>query len=155
MKIGPNLTVMNSREVKELMKLLNNEFGVSEKFSFAFLRNNKDKVYVINKDIDDIDYSKLRIDSAGLYFGTFQLDGFRLSIEGSQLVAKFATKNVLELTREQKHEWLKGNNVELPKEESRLVIVKWKDDVLGCGKVKNETLLNTVPKARRLIVVNE
>lgn len=154
MIIAKSFEVMNSRAVKGLMKLLNEEFGVKEKLGFVFLRNAKDKVYVVNRDIDSIDLNKIWIDSLGLYFGKFQSDGFRPSIEGSQIIAKYATKNILELNQEQKHEWMKGHDVsvEWPDE---LVLIKSGNDFLGSGKVKNNSLLNAIPKSRRLNTVNE
>lgn len=155
MKLSPTLTIMNSKEVKNLMHHLSEQFGVNEKLNFVFLLNTKGKVYVLNRDIDRIDYETYWIDSAGLYFGTFQKDGFRLSIEGSQIISEFATKNVLEFTNEQKHEWLKGNDVDVEETLSRLVIVKYENDYFGCGKIKEKILLNSVPKSRRLSVINE
>jgi len=146
---------MNSKEVKNLFLKLKEQFGVEEKPNFVYLINNKEKVYVLNRDIEKIDYESYWIDSAGLYFGTYQKDGFRLSIEGSQILSKLAKKNVLELTKEQKHDWLKGNDVQTDETISRLVIVKSKKDYFGCGKVKEGILLNAVPKSRRLNIVNE
>lgn len=155
MKIGKHLTILNSKDIKELMKLLNEQFGVEEKLDFVFLKNNKDKVYIINREIEELDFEKLWVDSVGLYLGKFHNDGFRPSVEGAQILAPFATKNVIEVSKEQKHEWLKGNDIDLPSSENKFVIVKSEDDVLGAGKVKNEVILNSVPKARRLFVVNE
>lgn len=155
MKIGPNLEVMNSKATKEIMKMIYDQFGIIHKFEFAFTKNSKDKIYVINRDVERISFDKLRIDSAGLYIGTIQPDGFRPSIEGAQLLGKFATKNVIEITLEQKHDWMKGNDIDLPGEEERIVIVKWNNDFVGAGKIKNGKLLNAIPKSRRLIVVNE
>lgn len=150
-----SLEVLNSRQVKEIMRMLEEQFGVKEKPGLGFLRSNKDKVYVINKDVDRINIKDFRVDSAGMYFGVYMKDGFRLSVEGSQFIGSMATKNVLELSLEQKHEWMKGNDISLNGVDNGFYIVKWKDDFLGCGKAKNSVLLNSVPKSRRLIIVNE
>lgn len=156
MKLNKNLTILNSKEVKEIRKQLTKQFGIDEKFDFVFLRNNKDKLYVVNRDIELLNFEEFWIDSVGMYFGTFQIDGFRPSVEGAQFLYKYAKKNVIELSQEQKHEWFKGQDVELNLEnENRIVIVKSGDDILGAGKVKNSVLLNALPKARRLSVVNE
>ncbi len=154
MMLTKTLEVLNTRHVKDIMKMLEGQFGVTEKLQLGFLRSNKDKVYVINKDVDRVDIKDFRVDSIGMYFGAYMKDGFRLSIEGSQLVGRLAKKNVLELMDEEKHEWMKGNDIGIEKEDG-FYIVKWKDDFLGCGKLKNNKLLNSVPKPRRLIVVNE
>jgi len=155
MQLTPSLEIMNSKKTKILMKFLYDEFGIEEKPEFVFLKSNKNKVYVVNRDIERIELERLRIDSVGLYFGTYQIDGFRPSIEGSQLLSKYAKKNIIELNREQKHSWLKGRDIELNDSENRYVLVKSGKDFLGSGKVKNGVLMNAVPKSRRLVVVNE
>ena len=155
MKIGLNLEVLNSKATKEIMRMIDEQFGIIHKFDFAFTKNSKDKIYVINRDVEKISFDKLRIDSAGLYLGTIQPDGFRPSIEGSQILGKLAKKNVVEINLEQKHEGMKGNDIDMPGEDTRIVLLKWKKDFVGSGKIKNEILLNAIPKSRRLIVVNE
>lgn len=156
MKLGKNLTILNSKEIKEIRKMLTEQFGIDEKFDFVFLRNTKDKLYVVNREIELINFEDFWIDSAGMYFGRFQIDGFRPSVEGAQFLYKYATKNVVELTQEQKHEWLMGRDITLEKEnEDRIVLVKSGVDILGSGKIKNKLLLNALPKARRLNTVNE
>ncbi len=154
MRINKNLEILNSKEIKKLMNLLDEQFGYQEKPDFAFLISNKEKFYIINKDIDNINYEKLRIDSAGLYIGKFLKDGFRLSIEGSQLFGPKCKKNILNINDYQKHDWLKGNDLEIEQKDG-LYLLKWNEDFLGCAKIKENHALNSVPKARRLFVVNE
>lgn len=155
MKIGRSLEVMNSKDVKNLLSMLNSQFGLSKKLDFVFLRNNKDRIYVVSREIEMLDLQSLNIDSVGLYFGTLQSDGFRVSIEGSQIIGYLCTKNILNISKEDKHKWMTGNNIELNGEDNRYVLVKSGTDFFGCGKIKNGELLNSVSKSRRLKVVNE
>lgn len=155
MKLTENLEVLNSKEIKNIYKQLNEQFGFDEKLDYVFLRNNKDKVYISTRDIEKIDISSLRVDSVGLYFGKYYNDGFRLSIEGSQLIACKCKKNIVELSTEQKHDWLMGKDIPLEGRENSFVILKWKKDILGCAKVKREAALNSIPSSRTLHVVNE
>ena len=147
------MKIMNSKEKKEMHKLIESQFGLSFNKDKVFLSNNKEKVYMLNRDVERIDFERLRIDNMGLYIGKFQIDGFRPSIEGSQLL-KDATKNVLDLKLEQKHSWLRGEDLDILGDE-RIVLVKSGEDFLGAGKVTRGKLLTGVPKARRLKVVNE
>jgi NOL1/NOP2/fmu family ribosome biogenesis protein len=126
-----------------------------EKLDYVFISNNREKVYITTRDIELIDLESLRIDSVGLYFGKYYTDGFRLSIEGSQLIADKCTKNVIDLTQEQKHEWLLGHDIKLKGHENSFVILKSKTDILGCAKVKHEFALNSIPSSRTLHTVNE
>lgn len=146
-----NLKILNSREIKELMKKINNQWGFSEKLDYVFLKNNKNKVFIVNKDISKIDFEKLRINSIGLYFCEVS-DKIRLSIEGSQIIGPKSSKNICEIDDEQAKKWIKGENIVVnpPKENSGFQIIKKGKDFLGTGMLKNNEILNFVPKARRV-----
>ena len=154
MKLNRNLEIMNSKEIKVLLKTLYDQFEYEGKPELVFLRSNKEKFYLLNRDVDQINYEKLRIDSAGLYFGKFLKDGFRFSIEGTQFFGPRCKKNIISLDIYQKHEWLKGNDLQI-NENDGIYLIKWENDFLGCAKIKEGVALNSVPKARRLFVVNE
>lgn len=148
-----HLKILNSKEVKEVTKLLKEQFGFDEKLSFVFLRSNKDKLYVINREIEMVELEKLRIDALGLYFGKLE-HGLRLSIEGSQIVGPKAKKNIIHINTEEFDSWLKGKDFEVKTDCKGLVLVKYEEEFVGCGRIKNDVLMNFVPKARRLVVVN-
>ncbi|MBI4140217.1 hypothetical protein HY485_00100, partial [Candidatus Woesearchaeota archaeon] len=101
--------------------------------------------------VDQIDFSKLRINSIGLYFAEFRNNELRLSIEGSQIIGPKATKNVVELNNDELKQWLRGEDLEKECDENGFVIIKHGNDYLGCGKIKEGKVLNFVPKARRLM----
>jgi NOL1/NOP2/fmu family ribosome biogenesis protein len=155
MKIGRTFTVLNSKETKLLMQQLNKQFDTTEDLEYVFIKNNKEKVYLISREIEKISLDKIRIDSLGLYFGTIQPDGFRPSIEGSQIIGKIARRNILEINNDQKHEWIKGNNLEVEKEGNEIVLLKYNKDFMGAGKHRGHTIINSISKARRLVNVNE
>ncbi|MBC8500518.1 MAG: hypothetical protein ISS25_03075 [Nanoarchaeota archaeon] len=149
-----HLKILNSKETKRILKLLKQQFGFEGKLGFVFLVNNKDRVYVVNRDIERVELEKLRINALGLYFGTFIKGELRLSIEGSQIIGPRAKKNILDINDKEFEIWLKGEDFKMNTDLEGFVLVKYRDDFVGCGKVSNGTLLNYVPKARRLIVVN-
>jgi NOL1/NOP2/fmu family ribosome biogenesis protein len=138
---------LNTREIKKIYKALEEQFGNQKKLDFAFAENNKDKIFLISKTYADIDENTLRINNFGLYFAKRQIDGIRLSIEGSQLIEP--TKNIIQLNQEQMELWLKGEDFPFEHETS-YVIVRYKDDTLGCGRVVKNELRNMVAKERRL-----
>lgn len=147
--------VLNSREVKEIMGIIKQQWGadlsdVSD--SCGFLEGKDGDIFLISRDVEKLDLQQLRINSLGLYFGQLRNNELRLSIEGSQIVGKTATKNVAELDDREFKLWLRGEDVE--KESSNCsgyVIIKHNDDFVGCGKCKEEKVLNFVPKARRIV----
>ena len=61
--------ILNKKQVKEIKALIKKQFDAeAELDEFAFLKTEKDRIYVVNRDIDKIDFQKLRIDSIGNYF---------------------------------------------------------------------------------------
>ncbi|MFC2133906.1 hypothetical protein ACFLTH_04755 [Bacteroidota bacterium] len=149
-----DLKILNSKEVKKILKILESQFGFKDKLEFVFLQSSKDRLYIVNRDIERIELEKLRVNALGLYFATIAKDGIRLSIEGSQIIGPKAKKNILELTDFQFEFWLKGIDMKIENDLEGFVLVKHGKDFVGCGKLKEGTLLNYVPKSRRLVVVN-
>ncbi len=145
MNIG-NLQVLSSKDAKEIRQALSDQWGIT--IDLPLLRKETD-IFVITRDVDALDISQLRINSAGLYLGEFRHGEMRLSIEGTQMFGKQATKNVAEINEEEKELWIRGSNLE-KEGETAFVMVKYKDDFLGCGRRKEGILMNFVPKSRRL-----
>lgn len=160
----PQLKILNNKEIKEILKLIELQWGAKLKLSFAFLRNQKNRVFIVSRDLSKIDALRLRINSVGMYFCEIDDKGIRLSIEGTQIVCPKAKKNVVELDEEETGKWLKGEDLEKEcKGCSGFVILKYKNqknkhkknslkdfDSLGCGRYSNGKLLNYVGKSRRV-----
>ena len=96
----PELKILNNKEIKEILKLIQNQWGAKIKINYGFLKNQKGRIFVVSKDIAKIDISKLRLNSVGIYFCEIGKQGIRLSIEGSQIVGPKAAKNAVELSEE-------------------------------------------------------
>ena len=146
----PQLKILNSKEIKQILKLIENQWNARLKLDYAFLKNNKNRVFIVNKDISRIELEKLRINSFGMYFCETRDNEIRLSIEGSQLVGPKATKNIVEIGESQVKQWLKGEDLEIKGNYDGFVIIKYNDDFLGTGKYKSGRILNYVSKARRI-----
>ena len=147
-----NLKVLERKDKKKFLELLKKQFAFDKKLDYIFLINNKNKIFIVNKELVNIDLNKLRINSIGLYIAEFRNDEVRLSIEGSQFIGPNTKKNVLELDDKEARDWLKGNDLEKETNLKGFVIIKNNNDFLGCGKVKENGILNFVPKTRRLNV---
>lgn len=119
--------------------------------SSVFLLNNKNKLYIADKDIGSIDTSRLRVDNVGLYVATVDDKGIRLSIEGSQILGPSAKKNVIDIDAQELREWFRGNDLEKQAETKGFVILKHKNDFVGCGRSTEKGILNFVPKTRRIL----
>ncbi len=150
-----NFEVLNSKAVKEITKLLEQQWGYNEKLDCGFLQKEND-IFLATRDIDKIDLNALNVNSLGLYFGELRHEQLRLSIEGSQIIGKKATKNIVELSGSQLQQWLSGEDLDISGniggscENNAYVIIKHGSDFFSCGRIKDRKLLNFVPKARRL-----
>ena len=147
------LKILNNKEIKEILNSIDKQWGAKLKLDQAFLKNQKNKIFIVNKDISKIDLSKLRINSTGMYFCELNKAGIRLSIEGSQIVGPKATKNIIEINEEQIKQWFRGEDLEIKENCSGFVILKNKNDYLGSGKFKDEKVLNYVGKERRVNII--
>ena len=150
----PELKILSNKEIKEILKLIENQWDAKLKLDYGFLKNNKNRVFIVSKDISKIDFSKLRLNSVGMYFCEIDNKGIRLSIEGSQIIGPKATKNIVELDEEETKKWFKGEDLEEEcKDCSGFVVLKYKNDYLGTGKYANGKILNYVGKSRRVNLV--
>jgi len=150
------LTILNSKEIKQLRNQIEAQFGYFFPEDYAYLRTEKEKIFLINKDIAKVDWKKLIVDKVGLYLGEDLGPEFRLSKEGAQLLGlaakkhKIELKNTVELSKEELKHYFTG--VDLPKdcgEKSRLVLLSYEKDILGCAKYKEGRILNFLPKIHR------
>lgn len=154
--MGFNVEFLNSKKCKEVYALIEKQYGAKIPKIYVFALNNKGKIYAVNSEIGYLNRSNYNVDRLGLYLGRYSHEGIRCSIEGSQLIGKYASKSVLVLDESQRLDWVTGKDVDLNEDhEDRLVLVKHKSDFIGGGKVRSNKLLNAVPKSRRLRVVNE
>ena len=160
--------VLNSKEVRALADMVKQQWGcglsgLSE--SCGFLEGKNGDIFLISRDIERLDLERLRIDSLGLYFGEQKNSELRLSIEGSQLIGKLATRNVVEIDDSEFKDWIRGNDLEKSPDDcsgnkgtaaplstlaTGYVIIRHNTDFIGCGRCKEGKILNFVPKARRI-----
>jgi len=146
--------LLNRKAIKEILALIKQQWGAEIDLDYAVLQDTKNKIYLINKKIAEIDLDKLRVNSMGIYFGLITNNELRLSIEGSEIIGPQAKKNIIELTEEQKKAWLRGEDIEFNHNDETFVLLKYNFDFLGTGKYKQGKILNYVPKERRLRVNN-
>lgn len=158
------LNVLNTREKKKVVDDLKEQYEFSGAIEGALMMNKEKKIFLITPDIAKIsrDQDKeLRVDAAGLYIGKIEVNGIRLSMEGSQLIGPYSKKHFLEIDEEHLEHWVKGEDFELSEKEQKktgneegFFIIKFGNDYMGCGQIKNNNLRSLVSKERRLKVLN-
>ncbi len=148
-----SLVVLNSRGTKPLLNYLRERFGVELSTSYAFFKSHKGRIYLITRDIERVSFSTLPIISLGFYFCTEEKDGYRLSFDGALFIANLVKRNVITLENNQMELWMRGENFPYTYGDG-YVLVKYGEDCVGCGKVKDNTMVNFVPKSRRVKLLN-
>lgn len=150
------LIILNTKEIKKIKERLEKQFGYSLTEDYAYLKNEKNKIFLITKDISKINLRNLKIDKLGLYFAEEKNQQVRLSKEGAQLLVKEAkenkkeVKNTVELTAEEVKEYFKGRDLDKDLgAENKPIILQYKDNVLGCARYKEGKILNFLPKIHR------
>ena len=144
------LKILNTREIKKILELIKKQWQADFNKNHAFLMNNKNKIFLVNRDISRIDLNSIRINNIGMYFGELNKGMLRLSIEGSQLIGPLAKKNILELNDVEARDYLKGADLDKKTKERGFLIIKHNDDFLGTGKANGEKIFNYTPKERRI-----
>ncbi|MFW6230784.1 MAG: methyltransferase RsmF C-terminal domain-like protein [Nanoarchaeota archaeon] len=150
-------TILNSREKKRLFAMMADQWGMDTNFlkEHVVVQTGSGKIFFLTKDTAElIGEMNIKVYSFGNYFGTIVKDEFRASIEGSQFLGKHAMKNVIDLTPDQAKAWISGEDIQMDADASGYCLIRYKDDFLGCGKYTGNTLLNYVPKSRRIKNIN-
>ncbi len=144
------ITILNSKDRKILLQTLNEIYGIEELPELTyFYQNKKEKLYVVNKEVFEYDLHEIRTNAMGLYIGTFMVDGFRFSIDGSQIFGKLAKKNIFDVSEKERNEWIKGEDLFCEEFENEYVLIKCGEDFLCSAKVKDGIIKNHVSKSRK------
>ena len=140
---------LSKKEVKQFLNKIKQQYKIKElNLDYVFLKN-KDKILAISKDISKIDFTKLNINTIGIYFADVE-NKLRLTIEGSQIIGPLAKDNILEINEKQMKDYFNGKDLIINKEFKDFVILKYDDKFLGTGKYENGKIVNFFPKERRV-----
>lgn len=147
------LIILNSKEEKEVLEKLENQFGIT-KLPGIILKRGEERLFLYNgtlskKEIEQLD-KIVPIERAGIYFAKIQDDKIRLSIEGTHIFKDQISKNIFDLNEEQTNLWMHGSELLVEGEKKGFLVMKNKQDFFGCGKASSEKITNFIPKSRRL-----
>ena len=154
-------TILNTRELKKIREKLIEQFGYFPKEDYAYLQTEKNRLFIINKDIGKVNVKNLIVDRVGLYFAELMEDSsVRLSKEGAQLLGEEAgknnkkLKNTVLLSKEEVKNYFLGNDLEKDLgdslgKEAKFVLLQYEKDILGCAKYKEGRIINFLPKIHR------
>ena len=147
------LKIYSQKEKQNIVEKLKKQFGIKNVDGIISMRG-QERLFLFQgeltqRQIQDLERT-IPIERVGIYFGKIIHDEIRLSIEGTHILKNQITKNIFELDKEQTELWMRGNELEIQTGKRGFVIIKYKDDFLGCGKASELKITNFVPKSRRL-----
>jgi NOL1/NOP2/fmu family ribosome biogenesis protein len=147
-----HLIFLTNSEKKEITQKLEEQFGIKE-IPGILVRWGNERIISFSGDISKEDINKIinssPLEGFGLYLAK-QEYGIRLSLEGTQLLKEQITKNIFELDEKQAEEWMKGHELNISTGKKGFLVMKYKDNFLGCGKASENKISNFIPKERRL-----
>ncbi|MCL5730426.1 MAG: hypothetical protein M1165_02565 [Candidatus Pacearchaeota archaeon] len=169
------IRLFNSKETREVLRALRDQFGIQE-IPGRIIKLGEEKLFLFTGDATEEEIQKLEriapVERLGVYFakqnllrvphllhpdekskqnqGSAPPIGIRLSIEGSQILKNQIKKNTFELDEKQAEEWMSGRELNIRPGTRAFLVMKYKNDFLGCGKASEEKISNFIPKMRRL-----
>ncbi|MFH1308200.1 MAG: hypothetical protein ABIH72_05085 [archaeon] len=148
-----NIEFIKRVEKDEILAELSENFGITS-LPYLLIKTGKEKVRAYSGSLSKEEILKLgasiNIEILGIYLFKRENDGLRLSFDGTSLLKDQITKSIIELNQEQAHDWLRGRDIYLKTEKQGKVILKYKDNLLGMGKLSQGRITNFVPKERRI-----
>ena len=150
------LKILKENEIRHLERIIEKNYGSGINLSkFLVFESGIDKkIWIASKTVSRIDLNKINVSLVGMYFGKIKRnDKIHLSIEGSQIVGKNATKNIIDVDVNDAEKFLSGESLEIDKKENcdydNFVILKSGNDILGSSLLTEKGIKNLIPKSRR------
>lgn len=145
------LSFIKSSEKKHIIEELQNNFGITD-LPYLLIEAGKEKIRGfsghLSKD-EIVSLSKItNVEVIGLYILRKE-NSLRLSLDATHLLSNQINKSIIEITKEQYEQWIRGNDLDF-KIQSGIYIIKYENYFIGCGKSNGQCIFNFVPKDRRL-----
>ena len=149
--------ILSNQETQEILSKLNKQFGIQKlPENSVLIKIGKEKIFLFNGNFSEEQIKNLEkitfIERIGIYFAKIFLptNEIKLSIEGTQTLKNQITKNIFEINNEQLENWMRGEELNIQTGLKGIVVIKYKDNLLGCGKASENKIGNFMPKSRRL-----
>lgn len=149
--------MIKTLDKKEIDRRLEKRYGIKLPRG-QIIQQSKEKLRIFTGDVSEKELNFLssivNVEVTGLYFAFQKENEFRLSFD-SLFLADKATKNVIELDDKQFKEWISGQIIDIDEKQKAgldedYIFLKYQGNIVGCGKVADNRVLNFVPKERRL-----
>ena len=154
------LEEIKGKELADIESILRKEFGIEKLPECRLYLWGEDRIIAFTGDLSERDIWNIStiasIESLGVYIGKKDMNGIRLSIEGTHLLQNQINKNIFEITNEKMlEEWMSGADLQIATGKKGFLVMKHNEDFLGTGKASENKISNFIPKERRLKVAEK
>lgn len=143
---------IQSPEKKKIIGELNEQFGISKIPHLLFeVGKGKIKGYTGSLSKEEISHlgRTVNVELIGLYLMKKENE-WRLSLDALHLLKEQITKSIIEINDSHLGLWLRGKDIEFKSEVLGVVVLKHKNDFVGCGKSNGLKVFNYIPRERRI-----
>ncbi|MEK6941228.1 MAG: hypothetical protein AABW49_05015 [Nanoarchaeota archaeon] len=146
-----HLKRIKSSEVKKIINSLKEQYGIKKlKLPFIFFKNSKDYIFIVSKAWDTVNIKDIRVNNIGLYFANVKTNAIRLTIEGSQLLGPMIKKNIVDVSKDEISDWIRGESLNKKISSNCFVVIRNNNDYFGCGRKHDDMIANFIPKSRKI-----
>jgi NOL1/NOP2/fmu family ribosome biogenesis protein len=148
--------ILSKKDVEEVEKIIEKNYGSLPNLNnYISILTRREKIWITTKEAFNL-AKKIKFNTIGLYIGKFKRnDKIHLSLEGMQFFAKDAKKNIIMVNEENMKKFMWGSSItEFEKincELNNFVLVKYKNDFIGLGILRENKVENLLPKSRRIL----
>ena len=147
------LKILSINEKKQIEESLKEQFGITE-IKGLLVKRGEERIFLFQGDLNPKEISELEriipLERVGIYFAKMIRDKPKLSIEGAQILKDQIKNNIFELNKEQTEQCMGGQELNIKTGKKGFIILKYEEDLLGCGNASEEKITNFIPKSRRL-----
>ncbi len=149
------MRILGKNEVEYILKLIKDYYGIEElpfnPKDFIFIKNREGKIFILRKEFQNF-IKNLNPSNYGLYIIRQEKNGFRFSIEGSQIFGPFARNRILEIDLKEIFFVSKDKKEKRENVVDGYYIIKKNKDFGGSIQVKNKIVRDYIPKERKIYV---
>ena len=153
MELIKMIQIFNSKQKREIEENLKKQFGIEE-IPGEIIKLGEEKLFLFTGNLNEKGIRELEeiapVEKVGVYFAKIIREDAKLSIEGSQILKDQIKKNIFDLDAEQAEKWMKGEELNIKSGKRGFLVMRYKDNFLGCGNASEEKITNFIPKTRRL-----
>ena len=145
---------IKSSQKREILAELEEIYGITN-LPYLLLETGKKKIRAFSGSLSKEEISQLdsvaNIEIIGMYIISKKDISPRINFDALTLkeIKSQITKSIIEINDEQLQLWLRGYDLDIQSNQG-IIVLKFKEDLVGIGKSNGQKIFNYLPKERKL-----